>query len=157
MNFSFSLRCSIFSHQAPRICQSERTKTRTSSSLASLKLTSPPSQILTTILSPPVLIAQQHRPNSTSAPAAATLCYLSRFYSQMIILSHNYLRALRICDCLCTGRHLSSILNGLWPLSGRPEFGSWCWYQLSLATLPLASSRLSGTFLGEKQTSVCTC
>lgn len=44
---------------------------------------------------------------------------------------------------------LNGILNRLWSLSGRPEFGSWCWYQLSPATLPLATSGLSGTLLGE--------
>lgn len=68
-----SLRCWIFFRQAPKICQSGRTRIRTFWSPALRTSPSPPSQILTNTLSLPALIAPQHPPNWTSAPAEVTL------------------------------------------------------------------------------------
>lgn len=59
------------------------------------------------------------------------------------------------CAWVSSG-YSNGILNRSWPLSSRSGFGSWCYNQFSLTTLPLATSGLSGTILGEKQTGVCS-
>lgn len=79
-----SLRCWIFFRQAPKICQSGRTRIRTFWSPALRTSPFPPSQILTNTLSLPALIAPQHPPNWTTAPAEVTLSSSLRLCTKRI-------------------------------------------------------------------------